>query len=217
MTKVRSKRVWVGSPPALRGLGRVAFSLRYEYEAPLPAPPFVVAANHYSHFDSPVVGAGLRLPIRFLALEDLFGVNRLLDWLVTGYGAIPTPRDRHPVGATRTALSALEDGQVVGVFPESTRVSHWGVLPPKRGAAWLALRAGVPLVPTAVIGTGRVFGLENKLQRHPLRVIYGKALHPDTEDEHALMSKWSDWVGSRLADHPESEAEGPRRAFWAEG
>lgn len=187
------------------------FSLRIEREAPPPAPPFVVAANHYSHFDPPIVGASLGLPIRFLALEDLFGANRLLDWLIVGYGAIPTPRQRRPVGAVRTALAALEAGQSVGVFPEATRVSHWGTLPPKRGAAWLAAQAGVPLIPVAVLGTGQVFGIDNRLRKAPLRVVIGRAMEPERADVDALTGRWAEWMTEQIARNPGSEPLGPRR------
>ncbi|HEX6286171.1 MAG TPA: lysophospholipid acyltransferase family protein, partial [Acidimicrobiia bacterium] len=168
-TPPQSRLLWRVTPPTIRGVGRVFFSYQIEREADLPPPPYVVAANHYSHFDAAVVGAAIDRPMRFLALEDLFGTNRLLDWLIVGFGAIPTPRSRTPVSAVRTALRALENGDVVGLFPESTRVSHWGTLPPRRGAAWLARRVGVPIVPVAVIGTGLAFGLENRLRRAPVR------------------------------------------------
>jgi 1-acyl-sn-glycerol-3-phosphate acyltransferase len=112
-------------------MGRAFFSLEAEQAAALPPPPFVVAANHYSHFDTPAIAAALDVPIRYLALDDLFGVNRLLDWLILGFGAIPTPRDRLPISAVRVALARLQEGEVIGVFPEATRVSHWGTLPPK--------------------------------------------------------------------------------------
>lgn len=199
-------------PPTIRGVGKTFFSLRIEREAPLPPSPFVVAANHYSHFDPPVVGAALGVPIQFLALEDLFGANRILDWLIDGFGAIPTPRHRRPIRAVRTALATLESGQPVGVFPEATRVSHWGTLPPKRGAAWLATTAGVPLIPVAVLGTGQVFGIENRLRRAPIRVVVGDPLHPGEGDVDGLTERWVTWMSAQIARNPGTEPSGPRRS-----
>lgn len=206
----QSRFLWAVTPPTVRGAGKAFFSLRIEREAELPEPPFVIAANHYSHFDSPLIGAVVDMPIRYLALEDLFGVNRLLDWLIEGYGSIPTPRYRAPVGAVRTALSALDNGEVVGVFPEAIRVSHWGTLPPKRGAAWLAIQTGVPVVPMAVIGTGRAFGLENRLRRARIRVVVGEPLQPET-DPLTLTNRWAKWISAQVARFPGSEVTGPRR------
>jgi 1-acyl-sn-glycerol-3-phosphate acyltransferase len=192
-------------------VGRAFFSLRTERLGDLPDPPFVIAANHYSHLDPPAIGAALGLPIRYLALEDLFGANRLLDWLIVGFGAIPTPRDRVPVGAVRTALGALEDGEVVGVFPEATRVSHWGTLPAKRGAAWLAVRSEVPLVPVAIMGSGQALGLGNRLSRAPIRVVIGAAFE-SSSDVNTLTLQWSEWMTTQIARYPHMEMSGPPRA-----
>jgi 1-acyl-sn-glycerol-3-phosphate acyltransferase len=208
---VRSRFLWRVAPPVLRGMGRAFFSLSTERLGDLPTPPFVFAANHYSHLDPPVIGAALDLPIRYLALEDLFGANRLLDWLIIGFGAIPTPRDRVPVGAVRQALGALHEGEVVGVFPEATRVSRWGTLPPKRGAAWLAVRSEVPLVPVAVMGSGRALGLENRLRLAPMRVVIGAPFEP-SNDVDDLTLRWSDWMTRQIARYPDMEVPGPRRA-----
>jgi len=204
--------LWRVVPPLTHGVGRVFFSLRVERQAALPPPPFVVAANHYSHFDSPAIAAALGVPIRYLALDDLFDVSPLLDWLLLGFGAIPTPRDRLPIGAVRVALARLQAGEVVGVFPEATRVSHWGTLPPKRGAAWLAIRARVPLVPVAVVGTGRAFGLDNRLHRSQSRVVIGRAIQPGQSDPTTLTRQWDDWMTSQIRRYPKSEVPGPPRS-----
>jgi 1-acyl-sn-glycerol-3-phosphate acyltransferase len=207
----RSKFLWSVAPPVLRGIGRTLFDLRVVRESDLPSPPFVVAANHYSHFDPPAIAAAMDIRVKYLALEDLFTANRLLNWLFTGFDAIPTPRGRQPLKAVRTALAALEAGDVVGVFPEATRVSHWGVVPPKRGAAWLALRSSVPLVPVAVVGTGRVFGLDNQLRRAPIRVVLGEPMGPDGFDVEDLTTSWSRWMDDRISRYPGSEVSGPPR------
>ncbi len=207
-----SRFLWRVGPPVIRGVGRAFFSLRVEQQAALPPPPFVVAANHYSHFDSPAIAAALDVPIRYLALDDLFGVNPLLDWLILGFGAIPTPRDRLPIRAVRVALARLEAGEVVGVFPEATRVSHWGTLPSKRGAAWLAVRAKVPLVPVAVVGTGRAFGLDNRLHRAQSRLVIGRAIQPKQSDATTLTRQWEDWMTSQISRYPKSEVPGPPRS-----
>lgn len=196
----------------VKGVGRAIFALRVEQEDDLPQPPFVVAANHYSHLDPPAIGAVLGTPVRFLALEDLFDTNGLLDWLVKSFGAIRTPRDRVPVGAVRTALAALEAGDVVGVFPEGTRVTHWGTLDPKRGAAWLARTAGVPLVPVAVVGTGRALDIDNRLRLARIRIVVGRAIPSEDIDVDALNRQWADWVTDQIARYPGSETSGPPRA-----
>lgn len=212
-TPSQSGFLWTAAPPVIRGVGRLFFAFHIEREAPLPPSPFVIASNHYSHFDPAVVGAAVGRPVRFLALENLFGANGLLDWLMVGFGSIPTPRDRHPVAAVRTALGTLDAGDIVGVFPEATRVSHWGALPPRRGAAWLAKRAGVPLVPAAVLGTGRAFGLDNRLRPARVRVILGEPISTQEVETDEIMTRWSDWMTSRIGRYPNSESKGAPSVF----
>ena len=127
--------IWTAGRPVIRGLGRVAHSLQIEREGSLPEGPFVVAANHYSHFDPPLIGASVGRTIRFLAVDELYDESMLLAASLRWTGAIPLPRGRLPIGAVRTALGLLADGQLVGVFPEGTRVRRWGDHTPRRRMA----------------------------------------------------------------------------------
>jgi 1-acyl-sn-glycerol-3-phosphate acyltransferase len=194
--------LWWAGPPLLRLAGRIAFSLRFECPDEMPEPPFVVAANHYSHLDPPVIGAVMGVPIRYLALDELADANRFLAGALPTFGAIAVPRVGLPLGALRVALSRLASGEAVGVFPEAYRVAHWGDRPIKRGAAWLAIRAGVPLVPVAVTGTGRALGIDNRLHRSPIEVVIGPAMSPQSEDASSLTERWADWVGEQIRRHP---------------
>jgi len=205
----RGRFLWWACPPAVRLAGRAVFSLRVDREGPAPSPPFVVAANHYSHLDPPLVGAALGLPVRFLALEEILTANRFVNWLLLGYGAIPTPRRRLPIAAVRAALARLAVGEVVGVFPEATRVARWGDLEPKRGAAWLALKANVPLVPVAVVGTDRALGLDNRLRRAAVRVVVGRAISPDRSNADALTAEWEAWVTAQVERRRPAPPGGP--------
>ncbi len=198
--------LWSVGPVTVRAVGRLVFSMRIELQGDLPQPPFVVAANHFSHLDPVAIGASVGNPIRFLAVDELFAISALLDRLLGWVGVIPLSRSRVPVRTLRVALARLEAGEIVGVFPEGTRVSRWGDLFPKRGAAWLAVRAKVPLVPVAVIGTDRAFGLDNRLHLAHIRVVVGRPLGPQPEDAFILTSKWESWVTDQLARFPQSQA-----------
>ena len=196
--------LWSAGPVMVRPVGRVAFSMRIELQADLPPPPFVVAANHYSHLDPVVIGASVGKPIRYLAVDELFGISATFDRLLGWVGVIPISRSLVPIRTLRVALARLEAGEIVGVFPEGTRVSRWGDLSPKRGAAWLAVRAGVPLVPIAVVGTDRAFGLDNRWHSARIRVVVGRPLSADPEDASALTSTWEGWITDQLARFPQS-------------
>ncbi len=166
----------------------------------------MIAANHYSHLDPPAIGCLTGTPVRFLALDELFTASRVLARILPPLGVITVSRGRWSVGGVRTALAMLEAGEVVGVFPEGIRVVHWGDRPLKRGAAWLAIRAQVPLVPVAVIGTGKAVGLDNRWHRAPIRVVIGEAMAPEG-DSRELTTRWADWIGSQIACYPGSEVE----------
>lgn len=198
--------LWSAGPVMVRAVGRVAFSMRIELQGEIPPPPFVLAANHFSHLDPVVIGASVGNPIRYLAVDELFGNSRIFDRLLGWVGVIPISRSRVPIRTLRVALARLEAGEIVGVFPEGTRVSHWGDLSPKRGAAWLAVRAQVPLLPVAVVGTDRAFGLDNSWHSAPIRVVVGRPLSPHPEDASALTSKWKSWVTEQLARFPNPAA-----------
>lgn len=104
----------------------------------------------------------------------------ILDWIFNLYGAIPFPREgRYPVGGLKEALGHLESGGIVGVFPEGRRVRNWGETPVARGAAWLATRASVPVVPVAVWGTQHAMPLDSlRVRRAPIRVVVGCPIEP---------------------------------------
>lgn len=166
-----------------------------------PPPPFVLAANHHSFLDPPLVGSVYGSRIRFVGLVDLFGEHRLLDWALEGFEVIPVRRGTVPLGAVRTALRHLDEGGVVGLFPEGRRVSRFGELDPLPGAAWLATRAGVPLVGVAVSGTENVLGPDNKLHRGRVAISIGPALMPIGTGRQAvedLTRRWAGWISSAL-------------------
>lgn len=115
----------------------------------------IIAANHISLWDPPVVGAGATRPIHFMAKEELFAIPAL-KWIITKINAFPVRRGAADRTAIRYAISLLKKGEVLGLFPEGTR-SKTGILgKPEPGIAMIALKAGVPIVPAAIIGTNKV-------------------------------------------------------------
>jgi 1-acyl-sn-glycerol-3-phosphate acyltransferase len=116
--------------------------------------PVVVAANHASMLDPFVLAAAIERPLRYLAKAELWRVPLLRAWL-DDVGAISVDRGRSDVGAIGNAVSALEAGEAVGIFPEGGvgREGPW-----RRGAARMALAAGAPLLPVRLLDTRRALG-----------------------------------------------------------
>ena len=195
------KVTWAVAWPTFTVVGKVMLRLESEVDQGFPAAPYVLASNHLSQLDPPLIGTVLRRPLIFLALDELTDANRFLAWATSTYGSIFVSRNRRPVAAVRAALRALDSGEPIGLFPEGRRAAKWGEEPIKRGAAWLAHRAGVPLVPVAISGTDRVMGIDNKLRRGSVRVTVGPGLYADqtaSDPVAELMNRWRRWIDQRL-------------------
>jgi 1-acyl-sn-glycerol-3-phosphate acyltransferase len=142
---------------ALRSLARV--EVTGLEEVPVEG-PLIVAVNHMSNADPPLVAGWLapalgRRPT-FLAKASLF--TGPVGAFMRSNGVIPVKAGGSDVDAYRAARSLLEDGGVVVIFPEGTR-SRDGVLADFRpGVALLALRTGVPVLPVGISGTDRFLG-----------------------------------------------------------
>jgi 1-acyl-sn-glycerol-3-phosphate acyltransferase len=181
----------VGSPrpgeerPALpRGIGRgqplasalsgwafrLQTGLRVEGQANVPATgPVLLAANHRSMMDVPVLALASPRPLVFMAKVELFRSRigaRFFGWL----GGFPVRRDIPDLRAIDAGLAVLGKGGVLAVYPEGKRNFEGGLLPFLGGAAWMALRTGAPVVPTAITGTGRGTGSRRA------RVQFGPAI-----------------------------------------
>jgi 1-acyl-sn-glycerol-3-phosphate acyltransferase len=123
-----------------------------------PNGSYVFISNHLSYMDTPVVLANIPVQFRFLAKRGLFQIP-LLGTHLARAGHVPVPRDdaRAAVKTMTTAAQVIrERGISLLIFPEGGR-SHTGELASfKEGAAYIAIRAGVPLVPVALKGTREV-------------------------------------------------------------
>ena len=178
----------------------------------------VLASNHVSYFDFMFVGLtgwrrGKRL-VRFMAKEAVFR-HRVSGPLMRGMHHIPVDRSAG-AAAYRHALAALHDGEIIGVFPESTISRSFVPRPLKSGAARLALEAGVPLIPVVVWGGQRVWTVGRKptLQRRVPVSIWVDAPLPTVDGESAaeltarLAVRLREFVDEVLATYPVPDAEG---------
>jgi 1-acyl-sn-glycerol-3-phosphate acyltransferase len=118
---------------------------------------FVVAANHASFYDILVLLAALPMSVRFLAKRNLFRLP-FLGWSMAAAGFIPVDRESRSrsFALVESALARLQGGRSLVVFPEETRTRTGELLPFKAGAALLALKSGLPLLPIGIAGTLRI-------------------------------------------------------------
>ena len=116
----------------------------------------IVAANHKSFLDPFFLGLATGRTLRYMAKAELF--KPPLGWLLLRLGAFPVRRGEADADALATARAILGDGGVVVVFPEGTRVDEPDALgSPHHGAGRLARETGAPIVPTAILGTSRLW------------------------------------------------------------
>jgi 1-acyl-sn-glycerol-3-phosphate acyltransferase len=117
----------------------------------------VVASNHESFCDIVVLLACLPFQVRFLAKRSIFRVP-VLGWSIAAAGFIPVDRGDRKGGAAAldAALKRLRQGRSVVIFPEETRSRTGELQPFRKGAALLAVRSGLPLLPVGLAGTGRL-------------------------------------------------------------
>mgnify|MGYP001275832433 CR=1 FL=1 len=116
----------------------------------------IVIANHISYWDPVVVGCALKRRIYFMAKAELFNIPGLGP-VITRLGAFPVRRDGPDPSSLRRSIKLLKSNRVIGIFPEGTRSQSGEILAPHLGAAMLALKVGVPIVPVTVSGTRGIF------------------------------------------------------------
>lgn len=114
----------------------------------------VVASNHISAWDPPVLGCSMPREINYMAKRELFE-DRWNRLLMLGLRAFPVDRESNDIGAIKDALRRLKRGVAVGIFAQGTR--NVGDAAAFDGAAFLAQRANVPLLPAAIWREGRTF------------------------------------------------------------
>ena len=161
--------------PLFRGLFRG--STRGLEHVPMDG-PLVVASNHGSHLDPPLLGHALGRPVAFMAKAELFAVP-LLGAVIRACGAYPVRRGASDREAIRTATAKLEEGWATGVFLDGTRQANGRVNNPLPGAALLAARSGAPLLPVAIVNSHRALSSGRLWPRLvPLQLRVGAPIPP---------------------------------------
>lgn len=116
--------------------------------------PLIIAPNHVSNWDPIMVALAINRPVHFMAKAELFN-NRFLGKLLTKLNAFPVKRGSGDRQAIRRALLILQQGHILGIFPEGVRNKEDQNITAQSGTAMIALRSRVDVVPVACIGTGR--------------------------------------------------------------
>jgi 1-acyl-sn-glycerol-3-phosphate acyltransferase len=175
-----------GAVLAIAGWGfRLQSRLRVEGVENVPRRgPVIIAANHRSMLDIPLLVVASPRPIIFMAKEELFR-NRALSRFFHLLGGFPVRREIPDVRAIDVALAVLERGDALGIYPEGRRSRSGEMLPLLGGAAWMALRTGAPIVPAGIHGTFRPQGARRTFLKRT-RVRFGPGIPVEREPDHRV-------------------------------
>lgn len=117
---------------------------------------FVLCGNHVHGLDAPAIVLSSKRKIVFVAKAELFK-NPILKWLANVFDIIPVKRGKQDIESMKRSLKAISKGEILGIFPEGTRKGLEKNVKAKTGAAFMALRAGVPIIPVGVQGSFKPF------------------------------------------------------------
>ena len=137
--------------------------------------PVILASNHVSNLDPPVVGTCIWRPCAFMAKEELFE-NKLFGWLLYHLYAFPIKRGAGDRGALKKALEILEGGWPLVMFPEGTRSETGEMREPEMGVAMIAYRTGAPVIPVYTHGTNRVRPKGGGIRLAQIGVAFGEPI-----------------------------------------
>lgn len=148
----------------------------------------ILAINHVSYFDFAITGTAA-LPagryVRFMAKKEIFD-NKIAGPLMRGMHHINVDRSNGSASFV-AALRALKSGEIIGIFPEGTISTSFEIKELKSGAVRLAMGAGVPIVPTVIWGSQRVWtkGVKRNLKRKnfPVSVSFGQPINYQRGDD----------------------------------
>ena len=177
----------------VRAIGTVLWRLSVHGRENVPAAgPVIVACNHVSNLDPPLLGSVCPRQIHYMAKKELFEMP-ILGPVITAVGAYPVDREGSAAAAIKRSVEVLRAGGCIGIFPEGGRNVH-GDKSPRSGVALLASLAKSPVVPAAIVGSGNA----GKLAK--IKVAFGTpmSLSPDRKATRDDLAKFTEDVMSAI-------------------
>src|SRR5881396_1007735 len=159
-------------------LFRVVFAVYFRWRVyhPERVPirgPVILAANHASILDPPLVGSGLKREINYLARESLFR-SPVVGAILRAVNSVPVDRDGGGAAGLKAILGRLFAGGGIILFPEGTRTRDGRLQPARSGIGLAVIKSDAPVVPVRVFGTFEAFNRTMKFPRpRRIAVKYG--------------------------------------------
>lgn len=185
-----------------KALAKTLFHYRVVGAENLPEEgPCIIAANHCSYFDPPLVGVAFRRAIHYLARKTLLDIP-VLGPILPQLNVIPVDQQNADRSALMGAIRVVRDGGAVLIFPEGTRSPDGRLQPGQPGIGLLAAKTGAPVVPARVFGSFEAFPRGGRFPRRvPISVVVGRPLRfpDDGASDRGRYQKTSDRIMDAVA------------------
>lgn len=136
----------------------------------------ILASNHCSVLDPPLIGSGLHRPVNYLARETLFS-HPIAGWALRQANAVPVDRDGAGAAGLRAILRRLREGGAILLFPEGTRSDDGSLQPARAGVGLVIVRTDVPVIPIRVFNTHRAWHRSTRIPRPcAVAITYGNPM-----------------------------------------
>ena len=163
-------------------IARGAFQYRaYGQENIIEEGPAIMAANHQSYFDPPLVGITCKNELYYLARKTLFE-KKLLGPIISRVNALPVDLSRGDLAAFRSILKLLQEGHRTVIFPEGTRSLTGQIQKARPGIGMIIARTLAPVVPMRIYGSFEAWPKGGKIKPHPITVVVGKPIRFKKDD-----------------------------------
>jgi 1-acyl-sn-glycerol-3-phosphate acyltransferase len=138
--------------------------------------PVILASNHASILDPPLIGSGIHRDINYLARESLFD-KPIVGWVLRKWNSVPVDREGGGAAGLRAIMDRLLAGGGIILFPEGTRTRDGKLQPARAGIGLTVIKSEAPVVPVRVFGTLEAMSRGKRLPRpHHVAVKYGKPM-----------------------------------------
>jgi 1-acyl-sn-glycerol-3-phosphate acyltransferase len=143
--------------------------------------PAIMAANHQSYLDPPLIGITCRRELYYLARKTLFK-NKLFGSILSRVNALPVDLSGADLTAVRTIINLLKQGHRTVIFPEGTRSLTGQIQPARPGIGMIIAKTLAPVVPMRIFGSFQAWPKGGNIKLWPITVVVGKPIHFKRED-----------------------------------
>lgn len=177
---------------------RILYPLRLVGRKNLPKKQkAILACNHISNLDAPLINSHLHRRPLTLAKHTLFE-NKFIGWFIRCFGGIPVNRDAVGISTIKTVLNVLKEDKWLTVFPEGTRghTNEEEQMALKNGVALFALKSGAPIVPMWYIKKPKLFRFNKLLIGEPFTLSQFEGQKPTKE----VLEQASEYISSKMKE-----------------